>query len=126
MRNGANLRITEFQAVLLTEQLKRVEEQSRTPRAECGIFDQATRGDSRHPAGAYVRRRARATPITSTCFAYDKTQFANLPRAQFLKALAAEGIPVLQRLHAAQQGAISEEHLRFARLPRDLSGKAAG
>ncbi|MBI1789956.1 MAG: DegT/DnrJ/EryC1/StrS family aminotransferase [Acidobacteria bacterium] len=92
VRNGANLRITEFQAALLLEQLTRLEEQSR----------------SREDNAAYLTSQLREIPGISPArlydgctrsawhlymFRYDKTRFAGMPRERFLKAMAAEGIP---------------------------------
>jgi dTDP-4-amino-4,6-dideoxygalactose transaminase len=91
---GANLRMTEFQAALLTAQMTRLEAQTRT----------------RDANGAYLTRLLREIPgITPArmydgctrnayhlyMFRYDPGRFAGLPRAAFLKALGAEGVPAL-------------------------------
>jgi len=91
VRNGANLRITEFQAALLLEQLTRLEEQSKT----------------RDSNAAYLTSQLREIPgitparLHDGCtrsawhlymFRYDRARFANLPRTRFLKAMQAEGI----------------------------------
>lgn len=92
VRNGCNLRMTEFQAALLIEQLTRVEEQSRL------------RGQNAHYLTSQLREIPGIAParMYEGCtrnayhlymFRYDKDKFANLPRARFLKALAAEGVP---------------------------------
>jgi len=92
VRNGANLRITEFQAVLLTEQLKRVEEQSRRREQNAAYLTrQLAEIPGIRPARMYPGATRNAYHLYM--FRYDKTQFANLRRAQFLKALEAEGIP---------------------------------
>jgi dTDP-4-amino-4,6-dideoxygalactose transaminase len=92
VRNGANLRITEFQAVLLTEQLKRVEEQSRRREQNAAyLTKQLAEIPGIRPARMYAGATRNAYHLYM--FRYDKTQFANLARAQFLKALEAEGIP---------------------------------
>ena len=57
VRNGANLRMTEFQAALLIEQLKRVEEQSHTREQNAAYLTKQLARDSRHPSGAHVRWR---------------------------------------------------------------------
>ena len=92
VRNGANLRITEFQAALLTAQLKRVEEQSRTRERNAGYL---TRQLAEIPGVRPARMYEGATRNAYHLYMlrYDKTQFADLPRAQFLKALRAEGVP---------------------------------
>jgi perosamine synthetase len=89
---GANLRMTEFQAALLTAQMTRLEAQSRT----------------RDENGAYLTRLLQQIPgitparLYEGCtrsayhlymFRYDPGHFSGLPRAAFLKALGAEGVP---------------------------------
>jgi perosamine synthetase len=89
---GANLRMTEFQAVLLTAQMTRLDAQART----------------RDENGAYLTTLLRQIPgimparMYDGCtrnayhlymFRYDAARFSGLPKAAFLKALAAEGIP---------------------------------
>jgi len=92
VRNGANLRITEFQAALLTEQLKRVEEQSRTrERNAAHLTKQLAEIPGIRPARMYDGATRNAYHLYM--FRYDKAQFAGLSRARFLKALEAEGIP---------------------------------
>lgn len=92
VRNGANLRITEFQAVLLTEQLKRVEEQSRQREQNANyLTKELAEIPGIRPAKMYPGATRNAYHLYM--FRYDKTQFANLERARFLKALEAEGIP---------------------------------
>jgi perosamine synthetase len=92
VRNGANLRITEFQAALLTEQLKRVEEQSRTREQNAAYLTrQLAEVPGILPARMYEGATRNAYHLYM--FRYENTQFAGLPRAQFLKALRAEGVP---------------------------------
>ena len=92
VRNGANLRITEFQAVLLTEQLKRVEEQSRRREQNAAYLTrQLAEIPGIRPARMYPGATRNAYHLYM--LRYDKAEFANLPRNQFLKALEAEGIP---------------------------------
>ena len=92
VRNGANLRITEFQAALLIEQLKRVEEQSRTREQNAGyLTKQLSEIPGIRPAHMYDGATRNAYHLYM--FRYEKEQFANLPRKRFLKALHAEGIP---------------------------------
>jgi perosamine synthetase len=92
VRNGINLRITEFQAALLTEQLKRVEEQSHTREQNAAHL---TRQLAEIPGIGPARMYEGATRNAYHLYMlrYEKTQFADLPRAQFLKALRAEGVP---------------------------------
>ena len=92
VRNGANLRITEFQAALLAEQLKRVEEQSHTREQNATYLTrQLAEIPGIGPARMYEGATRNAYHLYM--FRYEKTQFADLPRAQFLKALDAEGVP---------------------------------
>jgi dTDP-4-amino-4,6-dideoxygalactose transaminase len=91
---GANLRMTEFQAALLTAQMTRLESQART----------------RDENGAHLTRLLQQIPgITPArmydgctrnayhlyMFRYDASRFAGLTRAAFIKALGAEGVPAL-------------------------------
>ncbi len=92
VRNGSNLRLTEFQAAILLEQLKRLEEQSRTRERNAEYLTNHLReipGIS--PARMYEGCTRNAYHLYM--FRYDKAHFAGLPRSRFLKALQAEGIP---------------------------------
>ena len=90
--NGANLRLTEFQAAILLEQHRRLDEQSRR----------------RENNGAYLVKlldgipgvRAKPTYPGATRHGYhlfmaeyDPDQFAGMTKTRFLEALRAEGIP---------------------------------
>jgi dTDP-4-amino-4,6-dideoxygalactose transaminase len=91
-RQGSNLRMTEFQAALLLQQLTRVEEQSRGREQNAQYLTSLLReipgisparmyeGTTRNGYHLYMLR-------------YDKARFAELPRARFLEALEKEGIP---------------------------------
>jgi dTDP-4-amino-4,6-dideoxygalactose transaminase len=89
---GCNYRITQFQAALLSQQLRRLDEQTRI----------------RDENGKYLRTLLTAipgiTPLTRGhgetvhtqhlfIFKYDKSGFGGLPKKQFAEALAAEGVP---------------------------------
>jgi perosamine synthetase len=89
---AANLRLTEFQAALLTTQMERLESQARR----------------RDACAALLTKLLDAIPgivparLTSGCtrsawhlymFRYDASQFAGLSRDRFLNALKAEGVP---------------------------------
>jgi len=89
---GANLRLTEFQATLLMSQMERLEAQSKV----------------RDANAAYLTKLLREIPgttpveLTPGCtrsawhlymLRYDAAQFGGLPREKFLKAMHAEGIP---------------------------------
>ncbi|HVX67345.1 MAG TPA: DegT/DnrJ/EryC1/StrS family aminotransferase [Bryobacteraceae bacterium] len=89
---GLNLRMTEFQAALLEAQMTRIETQART-----------REGNARYLSGMLgeipgVRPAALYPGCTRNAyhlymFRYRKEQFANLPRARFIEALTAEGVP---------------------------------
>ena len=92
VRNGCNLRITEFQAALLIEQLTRLEEQSRVRETNAAYLTSQLREIAGIlPARMYPGCTRNAYHLYM--FRYGKEHFANLPRARFLKALSAEGIP---------------------------------
>ena len=89
---GANLRMTEFQAALLLQQMTRVEEQSRI-REENGRYLTQLLSEipGIRPARQYPGCTRNAYHLYM--FNYDKAAFAGASRAKFLKALQAEGIP---------------------------------
>jgi dTDP-4-amino-4,6-dideoxygalactose transaminase len=89
---GCNYRITQLQTVLLSHQLKRLDEQIRR-RNENGLYLNSllekipgirplTRGhgETLHTYHLYI-------------FRYDKSYFGNLPKKEFAGMLAAEGVP---------------------------------
>jgi dTDP-4-amino-4,6-dideoxygalactose transaminase len=92
VRNGSNHRITEFQASLLSTQLSRL----------------AGQAAARERNAQYLTKRLQQIPgilparmypgVTRNAYhlymlRYDASHFSGLPRAQFLKALRAEGVP---------------------------------
>jgi dTDP-4-amino-4,6-dideoxygalactose transaminase len=89
---GANLRLTEFQAALLTAQMTRLQEQVRTRDANAAHL---TKLLSQIPGITPARMYGGCTrnAYHLYMFRYDASRFAGLPRAAFIKALAAEGIP---------------------------------
>jgi dTDP-4-amino-4,6-dideoxygalactose transaminase len=89
---GANLRMTEFQGALLLAQMTRLESQARTREENAAHLTSLLRQiPGITPARAYDGCTRNAYHLYM--FRYDRDQFAGLPRASFLKALAAEGIP---------------------------------
>jgi dTDP-4-amino-4,6-dideoxygalactose transaminase len=91
-RQGSNLRMTEFQAALLLQQLTRLEEQSRVREQNAEYLSRLLReipGIS--PARMY--EGATRNGYHLYMFRYDPAHFADLPRARFLAALDKEGIP---------------------------------
>jgi len=90
-RTGANLRLTEFQGALLSTQLTRLEDQSRTRERNAAYLTTRLEaiggllpvrphdGCTRNSYHLYMCR-------------YDPDAFAGLTRAKFLEAMAAEGV----------------------------------
>jgi perosamine synthetase len=89
---GANLRMTEFQAALLVAQMTRLEAQARTREENAayltGLLKQIP---GITPARMYEGCTRNAYHLYM--FRYDASRFSGLPRAAFLKALRAEGVP---------------------------------
>ncbi len=88
---GSNFRLTEFQAGLLLAQMARLEEQSKTREANAAYLTKLLQEIS----GISPAR------LTDGCtrsawhlymFRYDKSQFAGLSRAAFLKELSRQGV----------------------------------
>ena len=90
--NGANLRMTEFQAALLIAQASRVEDQSKTREQNAQYLTSLLK---EIPGIRTVRMYDGCTrnAYHLYMFRYQKEQFAERPRSVFLKALRAEGIP---------------------------------
>jgi dTDP-4-amino-4,6-dideoxygalactose transaminase len=89
---GANLRMTEFQAALLLTQMSRLQEQMKTREENARLLTQLLQEiPGIAPAKMYGGCTRNAYHLYM--FRYDKEQFAGAPRAKFLKALSAEGIP---------------------------------
>lgn len=89
---GLNLRMTEFQAALLVSQMTRLEEQSRQREENAAYLTSLLNQiPGIMPARLYEGCTRNAWHLYM--FRYHQEQFAGLPRAKFLKALAAEGVP---------------------------------
>ena len=90
--NGANLRMTDFQAALLLSQMTRIDEQSRRRDENAAYLARLLKEiPGIEPAQLYPGCTRSAWHLFM--FRYKKEQFAGVPRARFLKALAAEGVP---------------------------------
>ncbi len=91
-QGGANLRLTEFQAALILQQMTRLEEQSKR-RDENGAYltKMLQEIPGVQPAKSYPGCTRNAYHLYM--FRYDTEAFGGAPRAKFLKALRAEGIP---------------------------------
>ena len=89
---GANLRLTEFQAGLLLAQMTRVEAQSKVREENARYLSQQLREiPGILPARAYEGCTRNAYHLYM--LRYQPEPFAGLPRARFLEALRAEGVP---------------------------------
>ena len=90
---GANLRLTEFQAALLLAQMSRLEAQSARRETNAAYLNrQLSQIPGITPARTYDGCTRHAYHIYM--LRYDPAGFAGLPRAQFLEAVRAEGVPV--------------------------------
>ncbi|MDZ4799853.1 MAG: DegT/DnrJ/EryC1/StrS family aminotransferase [Bryobacteraceae bacterium] len=89
---GLNLRLTEFQAALLLAQMTRLADQTRTRETNASYLSGLLSDiPGITPVKMYPGCTRNAWHLYM--FRYDPTPFAGLTRAQFLKALRAEGIP---------------------------------
>jgi perosamine synthetase len=90
--SGANLRMTEFQGALLLAQMSRLDEQAATRDRNAAYL---TRLLSEIPGITPARMYEGCTRNAYHLYMlrYDPRAFAGLPRAGFLKALRAEGVP---------------------------------
>ncbi|NUM53244.1 MAG: DegT/DnrJ/EryC1/StrS family aminotransferase [Candidatus Hydrogenedentes bacterium] len=91
-RNGANLRMTEFQGAILLGQLERVEAQSKVRETNAQrLTARLERVPGLAPAKMYGGCTRNAYHLYM--FRYDGEKFGGLSREGFIKALRAEGIP---------------------------------
>ncbi len=91
-RNGANLRLTEFQSAILLAQMERLEKQSQTRESNAKyLTEQLQAIPGIMPARMYPGCTRNAYHLYM--FRYNAEAFAGLSRESFLKALGAEGIP---------------------------------
>ncbi len=90
--HGANLRMTEFQGALLAAQMSRLDEQSKIRERNAGYLTNLLKEiPGIEPARQYEGCTRNAFHLYM--FRYRPEAFAGLERAQFIKALQAEGIP---------------------------------
>lgn len=89
---GANLRLTEFQAAILLAQMSRLDAQAATRDKNAAYLTSILKEiPGITPAKMYEGCTRNAYHLYM--LRYDKSRFAGLPKASFLKALQAEGIP---------------------------------
>lgn len=89
---SSNLRLTDLQAGLLLPQMHRLEEQSRV-REQNGEYLNRLLDEMPGVTPARLHDGCTRNAWHLYMFRYDSRSFANLPRATFLRALHAEGIP---------------------------------
>jgi dTDP-4-amino-4,6-dideoxygalactose transaminase len=108
---GFNYRITEFQAAVLFEQLKRLPQQAKIRQANMDYLEKRLRGT---PGLGFLKRDPRQTSVAAYqyVFKYSPEHFG-VPRASFLGALEMEGIPC--------DGLFYEPVYRSALFPADPS-----
>jgi dTDP-4-amino-4,6-dideoxygalactose transaminase len=89
--NGTNLRMTEFQAAVLSVQLSRLEEHSKRREQNAAYLTSLLREiPGIMPAKMYDGCTRNAYHLYM--LRYDADKFAGLPRQKFLKAVVAEGV----------------------------------
>lgn len=89
---GANLRLTEFQATLLMTQMERLEAQAKARDANAAYLTKLLREIPGITPAALADGCTRSA-WHLYMFRYDPASFAGLPRERFLQALKAEGVP---------------------------------
>jgi perosamine synthetase len=90
--SGLNLRLTEFQGALLLAQMTRLEAQSKLREQNAQTLTRLL-GEIPGILPARVHDGCTRNAYHLYMFRYRKEHFADLPRAEFLKALRAEGVP---------------------------------
>ncbi len=89
---STNVRMTEFQGALLSAQLPELEERART-RNENALYLSSMLREVPGIVPARLYEGCTRSAYHLYMFRYQPEKFANLPRAKFLRALGAEGIP---------------------------------
>jgi perosamine synthetase len=89
---GCNLRMTEFQAALLLEQLTRLEGQSQVRERNAKYLSRQL-SEIRGITPARMHEGCTRNAYHLYMFRYNREHFHNVPKQSFVKALGAEGIP---------------------------------
>lgn len=88
---GTNYRMTHMQAAMLLQQIEKLVKETEIRRANA---DYLTENLAKIPGITPVRLPANSRAVWHLyAFRYDPAQFHGLPRAKFMRALSAEGIP---------------------------------
>ena len=90
--SGANFRMVEFEAALLTAQMTRLEDQSKRRTANA-LYLTSLLKEIPGIAPAQMYEGCTRNAYHLYMFRYEKARFGGLSRATFLKALQAEGVP---------------------------------
>jgi len=110
-RNGDNRRLTEFQGLLLCEQLERLEAQSRTREQNAAyLTSQLKQIPGLAPAEQYPGCTRNAYHLYM--FRYRPEQFSGLTRDRFIDAMEAEGVPCSSGYSPLNREAFLEKVLR--------------
>jgi len=123
VRNGSNLRMTEFQGALLLEQLKRVEAQSKVREENAAYLTKRLEAiPGIHPAKQYEGTTRNAYHLYM--FRYDSESFGGLSRDRFQEALNAEGVPNMSGYTPLNEQPFLKEAL-YSRGFQNVFGKQA-
>jgi dTDP-4-amino-4,6-dideoxygalactose transaminase len=89
---GWNVRMTEFQGAILLAQMERVEEQMKTREENASYLDQElAKIDGVAPLNRHPKATSHAHHLY--IFRYFSDAFGGAPKAKFIEALSAEGVP---------------------------------
>jgi len=110
IRLGSKYRMTEFQAAILLAQMKRLEEQTRRRGENAAYLTAKIKGiPGIVPHRLYDGATRAAYHLYP--FRYDRERFDGIPRAKFLAALRAEGIPCSSGYNAINKDPFFERTL---------------
>jgi dTDP-4-amino-4,6-dideoxygalactose transaminase len=107
---GGNFRLKNFQGAILSEQLKRLDEQSRIREGNADYLSKLMQ----EVGGVGAKKKLAGTTRHGYhlfVFDYDPEQFAGMKKTTFLKALSAEGIPAAGGYTALNKGPWVEKML---------------
>ena len=122
---GLNLRLSEFQSALLVAQMSRLEEQSKRRSENAAYLTSMLREiPGLHPARMYDGCTRNAYHLYM--FRYEKEKFANMPRAKFVKAMEAEGVPCSHGYSPLNKELVRPQQRALAQLQEDLLQAAPG
>ncbi len=109
--SGANLRLTEFQGAMLLAQMARLEEQSRRRTENARRLD-AAMAKIEGLTPCRVAKECTRNAYHLYMFRYEAKRFGGRPRAEFLKYLAAQGVPASSGYAPLEEEPFLENTLR--------------